>query len=71
MLLLILSGIRGIIAAHAKDDYLTSWYWTSNARINSLTIGNVDADYELEIITGGHFHDSTRNCAQTTFWIFI
>jgi len=49
-------------------DYLTSWYWTSDTYINSVNTANIDADVYSEIITGGKFYDSNRNCAQTTIW---
>lgn len=49
-----------------NPEYLTSWYWTNSTTINDITISNTD--YWPEIITGGSYHDNTRNWAQTTIW---
>jgi outer membrane protein assembly factor BamB len=49
-------------------DKLTTWYWTNNTVINSVAIGDVDADNQTEIVTGGYFNDDTRNVAQLVVW---
>jgi hypothetical protein len=49
-------------------DRLTSWYWTSNTVINSVAIGDVDNDGQMEIITGGSFFDGSHNVAQLVVW---
>jgi hypothetical protein len=49
-------------------DRLTAWYWTSNTIINSVAIGDADADGQTEIVTGGYFNDGTRNVAQMVVW---
>jgi parallel beta-helix repeat protein len=49
-------------------DRLTTWYWTNNTAINSIAIGDVDADEQTEIVTGGAFNDGTRDNAQLVVW---
>jgi parallel beta-helix repeat protein len=49
-------------------DRLTTWYWTGNIAINSVAIGDVDADGQTEIVTAGYFNDGTRNVAQLVAW---
>jgi len=49
-------------------DRLTTWYWTSNTAINSVAVGDVDADGQVEVVTGGYFNDGTRNVAQLIEW---
>lgn len=48
--------------------YLTAWQWGVTSIIESIAVGNTDGDAAVEIITGGFFHDSIRNCAQITLW---
>ena len=45
-----------------------TWYWTSRTYINSLTVGDVDADGKAEIMTGGYYYDGTRYAAQLCVW---
>ncbi len=47
---------------------LTSWYWTGNTVINSVALGDVDSDGQIEVVTGGYFNDGTRNIAQLIEW---
>jgi PKD repeat protein len=49
-------------------EYLMGWYWTADTCINAVTIGNLDAEPALEIITGGSYSDGVRRWAQTTIW---
>jgi parallel beta-helix repeat protein len=49
-------------------DRLTEWYWTSNTVINSVALGDVDADGQIEIVTAGYYNDGTRNIAQLVVW---
>jgi parallel beta-helix repeat protein len=49
-------------------DRLTSWYWTADTAINSVALGDVDAEGQTEIVTGGHFNDGTRGNAQLVVW---
>ena len=39
-----------------------------DTRINSVAVGDVDGDSELEIITGGTFDDGSRTVAQLCVW---
>jgi hypothetical protein len=45
-----------------------TWYWTGNTNIRSVAIGDVDGDDKVEIVTGGYYHDGTRNNAQLCVW---
>jgi hypothetical protein len=47
---------------------LTTWYWTGYTTINSLAIGDVDGDGQVEIVTGGNYSDGTRRVAQLVVW---
>lgn len=49
-------------------DRLMTWYWTSNTTINSVALGDVDADGQVEVVTGGSFFDGSRNNAQLVEW---
>ena len=44
------------------------WYWTNNTIINSVAVGDVDADGHIEIVTGGYYFDGTRDVAQLIVW---
>ena len=41
-----------------------SWHWISNTSIASVAIGDINADGNNEIVTGGTFFDNTRSVAQ-------
>ena len=45
----------------------TSWYWTGETRINTLSVENVDGDAEKEIVTGGYYTDGSK-IAQLVVW---
>ena len=45
-----------------------TWYWTGNTHIHSISVGNVDADGGIEIVTGGYYNDGSRNVAQLCVW---
>jgi hypothetical protein len=40
------------------------WYWISNTEVNSIAIGDVNADGSNEVVTGGSRFDGTRWNAQ-------
>lgn len=45
-------------------EQATGWYRSSNTYIDSVAVGNVDADVVPEIVTGGAFLDGVRYNAQ-------
>ena len=45
-------------------ERLTVWSWLSGTVLNSVALGDVDGDGQVEIVTGGHYFDGTRNIAQ-------
>ncbi len=47
-------------------ENIRAWYWTADTEINSIAVGNVDIDSDLEIITGGYYNDNTRDCSSTS-----
>lgn len=54
--------------ANLAVDRLTTWCWTGNTAINSVALGDVDADGQTEIVTGGRYNDGTRDVAQLVVW---
>ena len=49
-------------------DRLAGWYWTNNTAVNSVAVGDVNNDGQIEIVTGGYYYDGTRNVAQLVVW---
>jgi hypothetical protein len=49
-------------------ENVRNWYWTSNTTVNSIAIGDVNADGIQEIVTGGAFFDNTRWVSQLSVW---
>jgi hypothetical protein len=45
-----------------------TWYWTDDTSIRSVAKGDVDADGETEIVTGGYCWAGTRRVAQLCVW---
>jgi hypothetical protein len=45
-------------------ENVKNWYWTSDTQINSVCIGNVDGEGQVEIVVGGAYFDGTRSVAQ-------
>jgi parallel beta-helix repeat protein len=54
--------------AKLNVEGLTTWYWTGDTEINSLSIEDVDGDGVAEIITGGYYNDGVRDVAQLVIW---
>ena len=44
------------------------WYWTGDTVINSVALGDVDGDGEVEVVTGGYYNDGIRNISQLVVW---
>ena len=67
-------GVRNIAqlvvwaGSNLAVDRLTGWYWTGNTVINSVAIGDVDGDGQIEVVTGGYYNDGARNVAQLIEW---
>ena len=49
-------------------DRLAGWYWTGDTVVKSVSVGDVDSDGQLEIVTGGQFNDGARDNAQLVVW---
>ena len=45
-------------------ERLTVWSWLSGTVLNSLALGDVDGDGQVEVVTGGYYFDGTQNVAQ-------
>jgi hypothetical protein len=54
-------------ATLALEDVAT-WYWVGDTDLKSVAVGNVDADGQMEIVTGGYYFDGTRHIAQLCTW---
>ncbi len=49
-------------------DRLTGWYWTGDTAISSIDIGDVDADGQMEVVTGGYYFDGALENSQLVVW---
>jgi hypothetical protein len=65
--MLVFMQTSAVFAALSLED-VTTWYWTDDTIVLSTARGDVDGDGEEEIITGGSFHDGTRDVAQLVVW---
>ncbi len=45
-----------------------TWFWTSNTKLNSVTVGNYTGGSSLDIITAGCYNDNVRNNGQLADW---
>ena len=54
--------------ANLALENVKPWYWTSYTFINSVAVGNVDSDGNMEIVTGGTYWDGSRYNAQLCVW---
>jgi len=67
-------GIRNIAqliewnGANLAVDRLTGWYWTGNTAVNSIAFGDVEADGQTEVVSGGCYNDGVRNVSQLIVW---
>ncbi len=63
-------GTRWVAQLHVLNgatlavENVKNWYWTSDTYINSVTLGDVDNDGQVEIVAGGAFFDGVRWVAQ-------
>ena len=48
------------------EEKVTSWYWQGDNVINSISIGDVNADGQKEITSAGYYNNGTHNWATET-----
>jgi hypothetical protein len=49
-------------------ENVVTWYWVGDTYIESVAVGDVNSDGSMEIVTGGYYHDGTRDRAQLAVW---
>ena len=60
---MLLSCVCGMVLTLALEN-VKAWYWTGNTVINSVAVGDVDGDGQVEIVTGGYYYDGvTQYCS--------
>jgi hypothetical protein len=47
---------------------LTSWFWTSDTKVNSVAVANMTGGASLDIVTAGSFNDGIRSNSQVIEW---
>ena len=50
-------------------ENIAAWNWISDTQINSIAVGNIDTDAEMEIITGGMYDDGSQLNALIICWV--
>jgi hypothetical protein len=49
-------------------ENVKAWYWIGYTYANFVSVGNMDADGNVEIVTGGRYQDVARDVAQLCVW---
>jgi hypothetical protein len=68
--ILALSAVVQTANAALTRENIQNWLWTNSTMLNSIAIGDVDGDGDMETITGGYYNDGTGhpNNAQLCVW---
>jgi hypothetical protein len=45
-----------------------TWFWVGDTAVNSVVLGDVDADNQIEIVSAGTYVDSGKTIAQLAVW---
>ena len=54
--------------ATLASENIKTWYWTSHTYIDSVALGNVDGDGQIEIVTGGSYYAGANYVSQLCVW---
>jgi hypothetical protein len=49
-------------------ETVQTWHWTGSTEILSVAVGDVDGDFQTEIVTGGYYNSGVYNVAQLCVW---
>jgi hypothetical protein len=61
--------VLGFAGSTLTSENTEDWSWSDTTTvIESVAIGNVDGDANVEIVTAGSYHDGTREVAQLCVW---